>query len=549
MNKIICFAAAMLAAGACTAYGAEVDYNRADGRVTVSGDGLDYGKTVRMVILKPGADYEQLINGEKTFVESCIHIAELKQAKGSGEYEFPAFTIKEGTPPGEYTAVIVTDTDTEQIPIDYASVSQALGFITDADDAEEVSSFIERYNDEVYKLPVGTDSEYYKLDSAGQEYVLSGLTKEAYADTGALLKRFNEKVSEYLVLYRRQAFSQISNLSSASEVEAKINQYEKVYGLNRSEDSLFAALDQTGKKAVYEKMTGEAYTCEEDIQLAFNQKTVLYYIQQGPWGSIPQYIKDYNDILKLDLTKYSSSNTGLLKHILGKSCKTPADLQRLIDNYTQPSGGGGSSGGDRISPAGGLISAPVPLQKQTAEPQITSVFSDVPVNHWAFDSVKALYERNIINGKSEKLFAPDDYVTRAEAVKMIVTGISDGAAENTETDFVDVPKDSWEYEYVSAASALGIIKGYDDGAFEPDACITRQDLCVMIYRAMQQAGYEISSGVSGFTDGEKIADYAAEAVNSLASGKVISGMGDGSFCPEQNATRAETAKIIYMVIK
>lgn len=555
MNKFICFAAALLTIGACTVYGAEVDYNRSDGRVTVTGDGLEYGKIVRMIVLKPDADYEQLINGEKTFFESCIHIAELKQAYDSGEYEFPVFTIKDGTPSGEYTAVIVTDSGTEQIPIDYASISQTLGFITNASDAEEVNSFIDKYNDEVYKLPIGIDSEYYKLDSTGQEYVLSGLTKEAYADTDALLKRFNDKVLEYLVIYRERAFSEISNLSAASEVEAKINQYEKIYGLDRSEGSLFAALDQTGKNVVYEKMTGETYTSEVDIQLAFNQKTVLYYIQQGPWGRIPQYITDYNDILKLDLTKYSSSNSGLLKYIVGKSCKTPVDLQRLIDNYTPPSGGGGGSGGNGggsspgtgISPTGSLIS--VPSQTQAAEPQKTSAFSDVAVNHWAFDSINALYEKDIIKGKSEKLFAPDDFVTRAEAVKMIVTGIAGGAVSDTETKFSDVPKDSWEYEYVSAASALGIIKGYDDGTFGTGECITRQDLCVMIYRAMEQAGYEIFGGASDFTDSEKIADYAAEAVNSLASGKIISGMEDGSFCPEQKATRAETAKIIYAIIR
>ena len=150
IKRIICIAAALLIAGASGVYAAEKDYIRSTGKVVVSGDGLDFGETVRMIVLKPDADYEKLISGETTFFESCIHIAELTQKFDDGKYEFKEFTIKEGTPSGEYTIVVVTDDAIEQIPLDYASVSQVLEFITNSADAEEVQSYIDKYNEEVY---------------------------------------------------------------------------------------------------------------------------------------------------------------------------------------------------------------------------------------------------------------------------------------------------------------------------------------------------------------------------------------------------------------
>ena len=71
----------------------------------------------------------------------------------------------------------------------------------------------------------------------------------------------------------------------------------------------------------------------------------------------------------------------------------------------------------------------------------------------------------------------------------------------------------------------------------------------MIYRAMLNAGYELPKGDSDFSDSEQISDYAADAINALVSGKIISGIGGGLFDPLASATRAQAAKMIYGVIK
>ena len=78
--------------------------------------------------------------------------------------------------------------------------------------------------------------------------------------------------------------------------------------------------------------------------------------------------------------------------------------------------------------------------------------------------------------------------------------------------------------------------------------VTRQDMAVMVYRALCKKGYENKNSKLTFYDADQISDYAKEAVSYLAGKGVISGMGDGRFSPKGNATRAQTAKIIYAVL-
>lgn len=533
-----------------TAAGAAgLDYNRTSGEVTVSGDNLPKGKSVRMIVLKKDADYDKLLSGEKTFFESCIHIAELTQTGEDGSFVFPKFTVKEGLPAGEYKVLLTMDNNpTETLILDYASVKQCLEFIENSSDAQEVKGYIDKYNDEVYGLEMGEDSDFAKLDEKGRATVLGRLIGTKYIDTASLVTKFNTEVDAYAAEYRTAAFAAISNLSKASEVEAALNEYNKIYGID-TQNQLFATLDTEGKQAVYQKMTGETYSDESGIQLAFNQKVVLYAIERGAWGNIPGYISDYNDtVLHLDLTRYNASNSDMLKYIHSKSLKNVSDLQNAINTYS-PSGsssGGGGGGGSNIKSGGSIVHTSV----KDSEPIHTeqSPFNDVSTEHWAYPSIKALYASGVINGKDEKIFAPNDNVTRAEAVKMIMSLAGEADAVENGVEFSDVSANSWEHEYVMKASALGIVNGYNDGSFGKGDFVTREDLCVMIYRLMLKNGVQLASEAEPFSDSAEIADYAESAVKSMAAEGIVSGSGDGRFLPKSFATRAETAKIIYSVM-
>lgn len=546
--KIMCFF--LLGMALCSsAKAAELNYNRVSGEVTVGGNNLSFGKIARMIVLKPDADYEKLQNGQSSFFESCIHIAEVTQSDNDENYSFPKFTVSTDAPAGEYKVIVAVDNKTpETIILDYASVNQCLEFIEKAENSSQVEKYIEKYNDDVYGLSIDKDSDFDKIDENGKVTVLGGLIGTKYDSPSSLQLKFNAEVEKYIADYRKMAFKAISNLKTAKEVEETIGLYNNIYGIDL-ENELFTAMDSESKQSVYKKMTEEVYTEESNISLAFEQKVVLRCIESGAWGNIPQYINKYNDsVLHLNLKKYDSKNTAQLKFILTKNLKNVSDLQNAIDTYTKSTTGGGGGGGTGSGSKRSDIGSSGAVNwtgQNTVTQQETAPFKDVSANHWAYTCIKNLYDNGIINGKSEGIFAPDDNVTRAEAVKMIIS-LADGLdAENADTEFSDISDDSWEYSYVMKASALGIAEGYDDGSFGKGDYITRQDLCVMIYRLMLKYNLQLKSDTYGFEDDFEIADYAKKAIESMFAEGIISGNENGRFLPRNFATRAETAKIIY----
>ncbi|HYE69255.1 MAG TPA: S-layer homology domain-containing protein, partial [Anaerovoracaceae bacterium] len=91
-----------------------------------------------------------------------------------------------------------------------------------------------------------------------------------------------------------------------------------------------------------------------------------------------------------------------------------------------------------------------------------------------------------------------------------------------------------------------------NGMFKPNDSITRQDIAVMISRyATKVAKYDLpkTNTKVTFTDSSGIASYASEAVTSIQQAGIISGGSDGGFAPTANATRAQTAKMIALLVQ
>jgi len=208
---------------------------------------------------------------------------------------------------------------------------------------------------------------------------------------------------------------------------------------------------------------------------------------------------------------------------------------------TGGSGSGGSGSGNTVSWSGN------PSASETAKP--AAPFGDLTAHLWAEDSIIKLYNKGIINGKAEGVFAPEDCLTRAEAVKLLVLAFG-GVASNAECDFGDVGRASWMYPYIATAFEKGIIKGYENGNAGADDNITREDFCVMILRAANNEGVilEASSNEIVFSDSEDISLYAKEAVKTLQMAGVVNGMGENSFLPRAYTTRAQAAKIVSGLI-
>ena len=145
----------------------------------------------------------------------------------------------------------------------------------------------------------------------------------------------------------------------------------------------------------------------------------------------------------------------------------------------------------------------------------------------------------MIKGKTETEFAPNDPITREEFTTLVVNmcGLQTGAAQGS---FTDVPADAWYAPYVAAAYENGLVSGIDGERFGTGLNITRQDMAVIIARAIS-AG---EGSADSFVDSAEIADYAKDAVGYLAANGVINGKADQRFCPGDIATRAEAAQMI-----
>lgn len=209
-------------------------------------------------------------------------------------------------------------------------------------------------------------------------------------------------------------------------------------------------------------------------------------------------------------------------------------------------GGGGDGGGSKGNggTGGGSSSVFIPPKQDVPPMKIEKEFpfEDISSDYWARIYIADLYDKKII--AKDELFRPEEFVTRAEFTKLAVSSF--GITSDDETcSFSDVSESDWFYTYVAAAADNGIICG-DNGKFNPYDNITREDICVILYRIMKNIS---ESTKNDFADMDKVSDYAYEAVSKLAGISVINGNEYGEFQPKEFATRAQAVKMISTALE
>ena len=116
----------------------------------------------------------------------------------------------------------------------------------------------------------------------------------------------------------------------------------------------------------------------------------------------------------------------------------------------------------------------------------SSGFTDVASEAWYNNAVSTLTRAGILDGYEDGSFRPNASITRAEFTKIAVSFFkhAGGASSNP---FNDVPDSAWYAEFVKAAAELGLIDGYEDGTFRPNAPITRAEACTIVNRTLGRA--------------------------------------------------------------
>ncbi len=180
-------------------------------------------------------------------------------------------------------------------------------------------------------------------------------------------------------------------------------------------------------------------------------------------------------------------------------------------------------------------------------------FQDVE-SHWAEDCVNEMGSRLVIGGVDENNFAPNRDITRAEFAAIVGRALG-LKASGTANKFSDVKANDWFYGAVGAASAYGIVGGYEDGTFKPDQAITREEAMAVIARAMKLAGMDTNMAdsvadaqLARFKDQDSVNGWAKKSAATCVKYGIAVG-NNGLLAPDDNITRAETAAMVMRMLQ
>ncbi|SYX82447.1 conserved protein of unknown function [Paenibacillus alvei] len=176
-------------------------------------------------------------------------------------------------------------------------------------------------------------------------------------------------------------------------------------------------------------------------------------------------------------------------------------------------------------------------------------FTDLQKHAWAKEAIEALASRGVLDGVSPYRFAPEQAITRAELVVMLVRML--GLTAEADSNFADVnPSDSY-YHDIAIAKKAGLIQGVTDKEFQPEAKVTREQWMTITERALRQMKliYASANGeeLNVFTDREQLANYAQQSAASLVKLELIEGANQ-QLLPKKPTSRAEAALVLYRMI-
>ncbi|TCN01049.1 S-layer family protein [Paenibacillus sp. BK033] len=178
-------------------------------------------------------------------------------------------------------------------------------------------------------------------------------------------------------------------------------------------------------------------------------------------------------------------------------------------------------------------------------------YSDVSSSSWAYHYVQELSFRGIVNGISDSKFGANQSTTRAEFVTLLSRALGLSGSDSAASKFKDVKAGSWYADAVAAALKAGIVTGITEDSFQPDKRISREEMAVLIIRALEykQGTAVADSGNAAYTDGGKISAWAKEAIEKANALGIMTGRENGQFAPQANATRLESAKVVYELLE
>ena len=256
------------------------------------------------------------------------------------------------------------------------------------------------------------------------------------------------------------------------------------------------------------------------------------------WLSSSPSITDYFVI-------HRSTDSGAYE-IIGKTDKTNYTDTELEDSteYSYMIEAIGYFGASMSNPESYTTPDSAPVSTLTG-PAVQSGGPDFSgASDWAKPELQEAYDLDLTTDTILSNYSKN--ITREEFCEIAVK-LYEALSGKSALTAIDNPFSDTTNTTVLKAFNLGIIKGTSDTTFSPKNSITRQEICVMIYRTLKAADPDIdanSSGVSAFTDESSIAPWAIDAVRFASKNGIMKGTGGGNINPLNNTSREQAIVLL-----
>ena len=179
------------------------------------------------------------------------------------------------------------------------------------------------------------------------------------------------------------------------------------------------------------------------------------------------------------------------------------------------------------------------------------VYTDVPTSHWAYEETKRCNEKGWFAGYPDGRFKPDASITRAEAIKVIVSFLGRELKDVVYSNYHDVDVTEWYAPYIHAGEDLFPMKWKTNNAFQPNMPMTREDTVYALVTALgygDDIKFADESILNMFSDHNSISSimrpYFAVAL-SMKPTTLVSGYDDGTIRAQDALTRAQFAALLW----
>ncbi len=191
----------------------------------------------------------------------------------------------------------------------------------------------------------------------------------------------------------------------------------------------------------------------------------------------------------------------------------------------------------------------VPSQAVTDAPKEPLQFDDVADDYWAKPYIDALSSRGLITGFEDGSFRPDAEVTRAQTAN-IVSRTFDLTADKEILEFSDVSPDYWARESIGEVVRGGFMTGFPDDTFAPGEAVTRAQAFTTLVTGLEvETPTNVQASLDRYSDANNIPNWANEKVAAATSaGFVVNHPDISELNPTQPTTRAELSAMIYQAL-